>query len=429
MQRKWKSKCGSIRSLTGTWISLYFGMNETHHRCQYQPPFTLEQISLTGQEQLWFSFTVPNIPVCPSASYDVAAYNIPTPSDEATEYIKHVTAAEVQWNADIYSVLHGDKIVVSFNTSLVADRHNIHLRNGTHLLKTVKGRGECKVEKCEVELQYMGPCEDLMIVQIVADFKHCQSRIHGKSQKVVCLNRSSLDIGVGCVLVLLFVLLCCCITYRIFWRARGSRRAGSVRALLVYPAVDGVFQHSVMLLAEHLQSRGGVSVVIDVWERGSLAEQGPLRWLNLQADLAKRVLIVSPPPRSQTDYLTSKLTPGVPDDTVSASASSLFALTLNLVTGAAHDPHGRDKFWVINLDHDEKSVQPELRGCRTFGLPRDLKKLHRQLLSGAVQSRGLHWVWAPAGPNANLAGAGGFTFAGKSEIFAGDPQGTVGFDV
>ncbi len=82
--------------------------------------------------------------------------------------------------------------------------------------------------------------------------------------------------------------------------ARGSRRTGSVRVLLVYPAVDSVFQRSVMLLAERLQSRGGVSVVIDVWERGSLAEQGPLRWLNTQADLAERVFIVSPPPRTQT---------------------------------------------------------------------------------------------------------------------------------
>ncbi len=97
--------------------------------------------------------------------------------------------------------------------------------------------------------------------------------------------------------------LCSCdlsLSDQIFRRARGSRHAGSVRALLVYPAVDGVFQRSVMLLAERLQRCGGVSVVIDVWERRSLAEQGPLRWINSQADLAERVLIVSPPPRTQT---------------------------------------------------------------------------------------------------------------------------------
>ncbi len=50
-----------------------------------------------------------------------------------------------------------------------------------------------------------------------------------------------------------------------------------------------------------------------------------------------------------------------------------------------------------------------------------------------MRTRELHWVWAPAGPNANLVGAGGSTFAaggsGRSENFAGDPRGTVGFGV
>ncbi|XP_016336194.1 interleukin-17 receptor B [Sinocyclocheilus anshuiensis] len=382
----------SIRSVIGTWITLS-RESDSHYRCQYQPPFTSERINLTGQEQLWFSFTVPNVSVCPSTSYYISAYNIPTPSDGANEeYEKKTRTAEVQWNADIYSVLHGDKIVVRFNTSLVADRHTIVLTNSTHLLlKPVGGKGECKVEKCEVELEYMeymGPCEDLKI-WIKPHFKDCQKASESEAQKVNCPNRSALDIGVGCVLALLFVLLCCCIMCQSFRWVRGSRRAASVRVLLVYPAVDSVFQRSVMLLADSLQSRGGVCVVIDMWERGSLAEQGPLRWLNTQADLSERVLLISPPQHSHTDELKSKLVPGMPDDTVSASASNLFALALNLVTSAAHDPHGRDKFWVINLEHDEKSVQTELRGCRTFVLPRDLKKLHRQLLSGEVQSPAL----------------------------------------
>lgn len=76
---------------------------------------------------------------------------------------------------------------------------------------------------------------------------------------------------------------------------RGSKRGVSVRVLLVYPAVDGVFQRAVMLLAQSLQSRAGVTVVIDVWDRGSLAEQGPLRWINTQAELADKVLIITPP--------------------------------------------------------------------------------------------------------------------------------------
>ncbi|RXN13549.1 interleukin-17 receptor B-like protein [Labeo rohita] len=257
---------GSIRSLTGTWIT-FFVEPESYYRCEYQPPFTSEQISLTGQEQKLY------------------------------------------------------------------------------IQRTIL----CLLSGC-----------------FIPDF--------------------ALAIGVGCVLMLLFMCLCCCIIYHIIQWVRGSKRATSVRVLVVYPAVDTVFQRSVLLLAESLQSRGGVSVVIDMWEKGSLAEQGPLRWLNTQADLAERVLIILPPQRTQTDDLKSKLVPSMPDDTVSASASNLFVLALNLVTSSAHDPHALDKFWVVSLNHDDKCVQTELRGRRMFVLPRDLKKLHRQLLSGAVES-------------------------------------------
>ncbi|XP_043089335.1 uncharacterized protein LOC122335507 isoform X2 [Puntigrus tetrazona] len=380
----------SIHSLTGTRIIFYFGESETYYRCQYQPPFTSRQISLIDQDQLWFNFTVPNVPVCPSTSYDVTAYNLPTPSEQGKEYGKKVQMEEVVWTPEMYSVLHGDKIMVSFKTSPVADRYVIQLSNGTHPLKTVTKGAECKVAKCVVELEYMenmGPCEEL-VIKITSHFEHCRASLRKNSLKVVCPKRSYLDISVGCVLALLFVILCCCIIYSslvFFQRARGSRRAGSVRVLLVYPAVDGVFQRSVMLLAERLQSSGNVSVIIDVWERGHLAEQGPLRWFNSKADLADRVLIISPPPHTQTDDLKSKLFPALPDDAVSASASNLFALALNLVTSTAHDPRVLDKFWVIILDHNEKSIQTELRGCRMFVLPRDFKKLHRQL-SEPVQS-------------------------------------------
>lgn len=81
------------------------------------------------------------------------------------------------------------------------------------------------------------------------------------------------------------------------------------------------------------------------------------------------------------DDLESNLVPGVSDDTVSASASSLFVLTLNLVSSAARDPLGRDKFWVVNLQAKDQSVRPELRGFRRFLLPRDSEKLHQKLQS------------------------------------------------
>lgn len=367
------------RDLTGTWISWseeYYNTRSSY-RCEYKPKFS-DQISLAGLQQLWFSFTVLNVSVCPSNKYEFSAYNLPTPDPGTDNHLKEFSlkAAEIQWNADISSVLHDDKIVVSFNVSSVADRHTIQLENPTGTLQTVEIKEGCNVEKCQVELKYTGPCEDLTI-RITSHFEHCMSR--KVQHKVNCTNRSALAIGVGCVLALLSVLLCCCIACQMLRWVRGSKRGVSVRVLLVYPAVDGVFQRAVMLLAQSLQSRAGVTVVIDVWDRGSLAEQGPLRWINTQAELADKVLIITPP--QTADDLKSKLVPGVSDDMVSASASSLFALALNLVSSAAREPLGRDKFWVVNLRAEDQSARPELRGLRRFLLPRDSEKLHQKLQS------------------------------------------------
>ncbi|ROI74361.1 Interleukin-17 receptor B [Anabarilius grahami] len=326
--------------------------------------------------------------------------------------------AKVQWNAQIYSVLHDDTIVVNFNASSAADRYTIELtKKGDEfedLLKTVEKKGGCK--ECQMELEYTGPCEDLTIweghavgepslLRGIAVLRSSGSEDRERLPEAVVLepgerwdgDPDAVLLGRGGVAAVLEGAEECRrppspappLHGQILRWVRGSKRGPSLRVLVVYPAVDGVFQRAVMLLTQFLKSRGGVTVVIDVWERRSLAEQGPLRWLHTQADLADRVLIILPPQRTQTDDLKSNLVPGMTDDTVSASASTLFALTLNLVSSAAHDPHGRDKFWVINLDHDNKSVQTELRGCRTFVLPRDLERLHQQLSGGEIKSPAL----------------------------------------
>ncbi|XP_039530517.1 interleukin-17 receptor B isoform X1 [Pimephales promelas] len=379
----------TIRSLTGTlirWTEPDDYRRYTIYKCGYKPEFSSDQISLAGLQQLWFSFSVPNGSVCPSKKYDLLAYNLPEPNpgtgDKYIETFKADFSAKIQWNAHISSVLHDDKITVSFSVSSVADRHTIQLKNTKETLKTVEIKGGCEVEKCQVEVEYTGPCEDLTIL-LTSHSEHCKD-VKEVQHKVICTNQSGLAIAVGCVLALLFVLLFCgCIACQVLRRRRASKRGVSARVLLVYPAVDGVFQRAVMLLAQSLQRRAGVTVVIDVWDRASLAEQGPLRWINTQAELADRVLLITPP---QTDDLKSNQVPGGSDDTVSASASSLFALTLNLLSSAAHDPLGRDKFWVVHLRAEDQSERPELRGFRRFLLPRDSEKLHQQLWRGEMCS-------------------------------------------
>lgn len=75
----------------------------------------------------------------------------------------------------------------------------------------------------------------------------------------------------------------------------GLEPVGSVGVLVVYPAVDCVFQNAVMAIAEFLQCHKELNVIIDVWQRGSLAAHGPLCWINSQVGYAEKVFIILPP--------------------------------------------------------------------------------------------------------------------------------------
>ncbi|KAK7135199.1 hypothetical protein R3I94_013993 [Phoxinus phoxinus] len=205
----------TIGTLTGTWITFRINEDpESYYRCRYKPEFSSDQISLAGLQQLWFSFTVSNVSVCPSTQYGFSAFNLPPPNTgTGSAYIKSFHAAEIQWNAHIYSVLHDDKIVVTFNVSSAADRHTIELKNRTKRLKSVEIKEGCRVDKCQVELEYTGPCENLTIWIT----RHCEHRRSEAQHKVTCSKFaapawSALAVGVWCVLALLVVLLCCCVS-------------------------------------------------------------------------------------------------------------------------------------------------------------------------------------------------------------------------
>ncbi|XP_051526124.1 interleukin-17 receptor B isoform X1 [Myxocyprinus asiaticus] len=399
---KWLIKIdGSIHSLTGTWIELIVLDHSLYYSCQYQPPFTSEQNNLTGLQQLWFNFTASDVSVHPSAQYYIYAFNLPppppadtkgqfikssyfeTPGCESKQMSNHPWCSTDKWDAGIFSVFHDDKIVVTFTTSSASEIYTIRLRKGTHILQTKEINGGGKVQNHTEEVKYTGTCEELLI-SITPQFQHCLDGCSSVHHKVSCPNadRSGLVIGIGCVLLFLLILLCCCILRQIHVSRHGSKRTVSMRVLVVYPAVDSMFQHAVMVLAEFLHSVPGVHVIIDMWERGSLAEHGPLRWLNSQSDLAQRVLIILPPQYTHTDNLKPN---AATNHTVSASANNLFALVLNLVTSTAHDPQQWEKFWIIHLDQnkDKRKMPAELRGCRIFHLPEDLLKLHEKLSSGA----------------------------------------------
>lgn len=83
-----------------------------------------------------------------------------------------------------------------------------------------------------------------------------------------------------------------------------------MKVLVVYPAVDNMFQNAVMAIADFLQSHRELNVIIDMWQQGSLADQGPLRWLNSQVGCAEKVLIVLPPQNNEFSTDTGNMPVG-----------------------------------------------------------------------------------------------------------------------
>lgn len=84
----------------------------------------------------------------------------------------------------------------------------------------------------------------------------------------------------------------------------GSADVVCLQLLVVYPAADCEFQHVVTVLAEFLQDCGNVRVVIDIWERERVAEQGLIRWIHTQSELADIILFILPPHHAHSGMKT-----------------------------------------------------------------------------------------------------------------------------
>ena len=153
-----------------------------------------------------------------------------------------------------------------------------------------------------------------------------------------------------------------------------------VSVLVIYPPENPVFQNAVVSLAEFLLS-SNCRVDIDLWQRGLLAEMGPMRWLAQQADKADRVLVVCPPYNHNPAPCAPPSGLGHLANVPTAAAYDLFPLVLNMVASQALCPGQIDKFWVLHLGKapESSAVPVELRGCRKFCLMKDVEKLCRQL--------------------------------------------------
>ncbi|KAM9475366.1 interleukin-17 receptor B isoform 1-T1 [Clarias gariepinus] len=416
----------SVYSISGTWIEVN---TDVRYRCKYQPPFTSDQAHIGDLDQLWFNFTTTDVNIDPSDLYEVTVYNLPpAPPNVRNNYLKwkmiHAPGCDhelmrdhsaclkkqqepsiptkgkkqsTQDNWDITTVWIKDEIQVKFSPLLGTKKYEILLRRETNILNYTEVKANGEFEELKANLKFSGPCENLKI-WITPVYDHCGYICKSECHNIDCREPSTaapteepkenqtcvILICIGCAAVIILLII-----WQFWMRKRfdysksGLDSAGSVGVLVVYPAVDSVFQSAVMAIAEFLQCHRELKVIIDMWQRGSLAGQGTLRWLNSQVICADKVLIILPPQKNESSNDTACLISNkecvIADYTVPASACELFSLALNLVASCAHDPQQLQKFLVVHLDIDgHRSTTPvELRGCKALILPRELEKLHQ----------------------------------------------------
>lgn len=154
--------------------------------------------------------------------------------------------------------------------------------------------------------------------------------------------------------------------------------SGHVSVLIIYPEKSRAFQRAVVTLAEFLKSHCCCNVIIDVWQRRSVAEKGLLRWLTEHIKSAERVVFVTTQGQGNTGGRPDS---GLTDFTVPASVDDMFSLALNILTSQAKGELSCSKYFTVHLgeDMDLKSLPVALTMCRSFRLMTDLDKLCRQL--------------------------------------------------
>ncbi|XP_062397668.1 interleukin-17 receptor B isoform X5 [Sardina pilchardus] len=385
----------SINTLIG--LQLDVSAEETFY-CQYNPSF--KSVSIRDADVLWFSYTVQ---AEPDDHYVIVAHNSPEPPIGSETLITRQASISTPGCDNIIMMSHPTCSRFKGTTRQPKPSESIFL-DSTDSAIVVSSSSQINVT-CGSEVppgaydeyeSHPSILHNLRVALISTDegpmlniswavkVDGCDNIIMMSHPTCRRFKEPPEESGASWIvsLVMLAMLLAFAIGVGLYVAHSGSLSKVTpevvpVSVLMVYPAVDGVFQRAVLALADFLQSGGACSVAIDVWQRGRLAELGTLRWLHTVAESANRVLVVLPGHATHLDESMGKLlTPSQVEHTVPASAYELYPLALKMLS--------QSKLWVVRLGKTaaRSSVPVELRGCRSFALLEDLQKLLHGLCAG-----------------------------------------------
>ncbi|EMP27891.1 Interleukin-17 receptor B [Chelonia mydas] len=158
-----------------------------------------------------------------------------------------------------------------------------------------------------------------------------------------------------------------------------------VKVLVIYPK-EVCFQHTVLAFAEFLHKHCQSDVIIDMWQRRRIAEQGPVQWLAVQKETADKIIFLS------SSYIITEC------DTVcyksidshKDNSDCMFTLAFNLFCSDMKNMSSLHKYMVVSFNeiNSEDTLPSALNTCPKYCLMKDIDIFRRDLSSSHRQAHG-----------------------------------------
>uniref|UniRef100_A0A8C8RLA8 Interleukin 17 receptor B n=1 Tax=Pelusios castaneus TaxID=367368 RepID=A0A8C8RLA8_9SAUR len=356
----------SIKELTATKICVISkGIREHFEcvRCNYTEKF---QTNVTIRTGSW-EFHYTGFPVEPDIYYFISAYNFPpvniyedSPSksitlispgceDNVMKYSKSCIEVGSLWNPNITACKIEAEVEVNFTTSNLGTKYTIQF------------------------FFYFS-----FFLQIIPYFAKCGNDcLRHKGILTQCVQNQSNDTK-----------------QTLFHRAELQQ---PVKVLVIYPK-EVCFHHTVSAFAEFLHKRCQSDVIIDMWQKRRIAEQGPVQWLAIQNEIADKVIFLSSTPVSTECSALCHKSVGNHQD----NSECMFTLAFNLFCSDIKNRFSLHKYMLVSFNEiNSKDTLPSaLNTCPKYCLMKDIDIFCRDLSNSHQQEHGtntkLACGWQPS---------------------------------
>ncbi|XP_041046688.1 interleukin-17 receptor B isoform X2 [Carcharodon carcharias] len=167
-----------------------------------------------------------------------------------------------------------------------------------------------------------------------------------------------------------------------------------VKVLIVYSMDNTLFQNVVLTFAELLQRSSGIQVIIDMWQKRSIAEMGPAQWLALQKEIADKIIIIcSKGAKMKWDAICHK--PNI--DQKMNNSENMYSTAISIFCSDLQSGSHLHKYSIVYFDKisSANDIPGIFSSCVKYCLGKDINKLYKNLHGASQKTCSKHAILMP----------------------------------